>query len=308
VALDLLMINFRYHIVSLVAVFLALAIGVIAGTTVINHEIVKGLEASDRTLRNALSTQQDANDALKNELALWQSFGTGITPLFVKERLKGKKIVLLIASGANGGMVGDIEDTLRDAGASRAGSITFSTKWALADDPTKQQLGLALGSASTSDPADLERHAAQRLSQRLAVSGNPSQKGDILKTLTDDGFISLNDQSGGEFPPAGALIVWLSSGNTNPSPPDAQFAVPFLKGLAGTAPIAVGEPLGAADSLTDQIKADAGLLRSIATVDHADTTPGLISLIAGLRDVAAGLPAPHYGVRRGNSGVAPIAP
>jgi len=302
------MINFRYHIVSLVAVFLALAIGVIAGTTVINHEIVKGLEASDRTLRNALSTQQDANDALKNELSLWESFGTAISPSFVKGKLSGKKIILLIAAGTNGGLVGDVEDALRQAGASRAGSITFSTKWALGDDATKQQLGLALGTASSSDPADLERRAAQRLTQRLAVSADPGAKGDILKTLVDDGFISLNDQSGGQFPPAGSLMVWLSSGNADPSPPDGQFTLPFLKGLAGTEAMAVGEPFGAADSITDQIKADATLLHSVATVDHVDTIPGLISLIAGLRDVAAGLVAPHYGVRRGNSGVAPVAP
>jgi hypothetical protein len=308
VAFDLLMINFRYHIVSLVAVFLALAIGVIAGTTVINHEIVKGLEASDRTLRRSLSTQQDANDALQAELSLWESFGTAITPSFIKDRLHGKRLVLLIANGVSGKMVGDVEDKIRDAGGSRAGTITFSDRWTLADDATKQQLALALGAGSTSDPADLERQAAQRLSQRLAVTGNPDADGDLLKTLNDDGFISVKDQTGGQFPPSEAILVWLSSGNPDPSPPDAQFTLPLLRGLAGTTPIATGEPLGAAVSLSDQIKDDAALSRSVATVDHVDTIPGLISLIAGLRDVSGGLPAPHYGVRRGSSGVAPIAP
>ena len=302
------MINFRYHVVSLVAVFLALAIGVIAGTTVINHEVVKGLEASDRTLRNRLSTQQDENDALKNELSLWKSFGTGITPSFVKDRLKGKKVVLLIANGVSGSIVGDVEDTLRAAGASRAGTITFSAKWALTDDPTKQQLGLAVGAGSTSDPAALERQAAQRLAQRLAVAGNPGEKGDLINSLKEDGFITIDDPTGGEFPPAGSLIVWLSSGSNDPSPPDAQFTLPLLRGLAGTAPIAVGEPLGAAVSLSDAIKDDAALSRSIATADHVDQIPGWISLVAGLHDVAAGLQAPHYGVRRGDSGVAPVAP
>ena len=68
------MLNLRYHIVSLVAVFLALGIGVIVGVTVINHGIVDqlqkrldGVEASDRKTRSD-------NDRLSNQLRTWDRF------------------------------------------------------------------------------------------------------------------------------------------------------------------------------------------------------------------------------------------
>ena len=69
--------------------------------------------------------------------------------------------------------------------------------------------------------------------------------------------------------------------------------------------IAVGEPMASADSLSDQIHGDAALNRTVATVDHVDTIPGVAALIAGLHDVATGLPAPHYGTRRGTTAIAP---
>jgi copper transport outer membrane protein MctB len=305
VALDLLMINLRYHIVSLVAVFLALSIGVIAGTTVLNDQVVKGLKASDRTLKNTLNTQQDAIDGLQRELSLWEAFGASIEPGLVDGRLRGKKVVVLTANGVDGKLVGDIQDEIVRAGGSRVGSITFTNRWMLADDSVRRQLAIAIGASATDDASDLEKQAAQRLAQRFAVPGNPAAQGDLLQTLQKDGFLTVSDQTGGSFPPSGALLLWLSSGSVDPQPPDAQFTIPLLRGLAGVTPIAVGEPLASADSLTDQIRGDATLLQTVATIDHADTIPGRIALIAALRQIAAGGPAPHYGVRRGTSGIAP---
>jgi len=99
------MINLRYHIVSLVAVFLALAIGVIAGTTVINDQVVKGLERSDKTLRDSLKTQQNANSTLKSELNLWETWGGSVAKQIEKDELKGKTVVLLLSNGVDGKIV-----------------------------------------------------------------------------------------------------------------------------------------------------------------------------------------------------------
>jgi len=299
------MINLRYHIVSLVAVFLALSIGVIAGTTVLNDQVVKGLKASDKTLRDTLTTQQDAIDGLQREISLWEGFGTSIEAGLVKDRLRNKKVVLLAANGVDGKLIGDVADEIVRAGGSRMGTITFTDRWMLADDTIRRQLALAIGASSSEDASELEKKAAQRLAQRFAVPGDPAAKGDLLQVLQKEGFLSVSDQTGGVFPPSGSLMLWLSSGTADPLPPDAQFTLPLLKGLSGVSPIAVGEPLAAADSLTDQIRGDAELIQTVATVDHVDTIPGRIALISGLHQIASGLPAPHYGVRRGTSGIAP---
>ena len=55
------MINFRFHLVSLVAVFLALTVGIVVGATIVNQAIVDGLNHRiDRVEKNA-DTQRAAN-------------------------------------------------------------------------------------------------------------------------------------------------------------------------------------------------------------------------------------------------------
>ena len=62
------MINFRYHLVSLVAVFLALAIGIVAGSTVIKESILDQTQQNlDRAEKN-LKDLENTNAALRSEL------------------------------------------------------------------------------------------------------------------------------------------------------------------------------------------------------------------------------------------------
>ncbi len=299
------MINLRYHIVSLVAVFLALAIGVIAGTTVINDQVVKELERSDKALRTALATQQDANTALKSQLGLFNTWGETIVKGLEKDQLRAHNVVLILSNGVDAKIVSNVQDALTEAGATRAGSITFSNRWNLADAVTRQQLGSILGLGSAATTADVETKGVQRIATRLDTPSDPSTPGDLLQALTQSGFIQVTNSGGGAFPPAGSLLIWLSSGSRSPSPADAEVSLPLLRALVGRMPLAVGEPLNSPDSLSDQIHGDAALSRAVATVDHVDTILGVAALVLGLHDVAAGLPAPHYGRRAGATAVAP---
>ena len=47
------MISFRYHLVSIIAVFLALALGIVVGTTALNGPITKDLLERFRKLTRA---------------------------------------------------------------------------------------------------------------------------------------------------------------------------------------------------------------------------------------------------------------
>ena len=63
--------------------------------------------------------------------------------------------------------------------------------------------------------------------------------------------------------------------------------------------------MGRTDGQERNLPVVAATLSTVATVDHVDTIPGVAALIAGLHDVATGLPAPHYGTRRGTTAIAP---
>ena len=59
------MINFRFHIVSLVAVFLALALGIVIGSTVIDRAIVDNLNDRLDTIKRESSETDKRNDELE---------------------------------------------------------------------------------------------------------------------------------------------------------------------------------------------------------------------------------------------------
>ena len=62
------MISFRYHLVSLVAIFLALAIGITAGSTVIKESVVDNLRANVDSVNKRLNEVEKRDKDLTAEV------------------------------------------------------------------------------------------------------------------------------------------------------------------------------------------------------------------------------------------------
>lgn len=62
------MINLRFHIVSLVAVFLALALGIVTGSTLLDRVTVQQLESTQTQIERKIQLKSTENDALRREL------------------------------------------------------------------------------------------------------------------------------------------------------------------------------------------------------------------------------------------------
>ena len=62
------MINFRFHLVSLVAVFLALALGVVMGSTVIDRAIVDRLSSQIDSVKKRADAERADNRALRDQV------------------------------------------------------------------------------------------------------------------------------------------------------------------------------------------------------------------------------------------------
>ena len=60
------MINFRYHLISIVAVFLALGIGIVMGSTVIDRAIVDGLQNRIDTAEKNSIERKVENERLRD--------------------------------------------------------------------------------------------------------------------------------------------------------------------------------------------------------------------------------------------------
>jgi hypothetical protein len=118
-------INFRYHLVSLTAVFLALTIGLILGTAALNGPAMEALEATSQSLRDSNNAMRDEIAALEEELKDDQSFASEIAPSYLDGRLTGQNILVVAMPGAESDVVDDVEEMLGYAGATSAGRVSL---------------------------------------------------------------------------------------------------------------------------------------------------------------------------------------
>ena len=115
------MINFRYHVVSIIGIFIALAVGVVLGAGPLQSRIQAGVSSSATTAAAdpLLSAQADAEAAGLKALASSTLTGS----------LSSAKVALVVLPGASDDDVTAIRSTLTDAGASVVGRVTLTDNW-----------------------------------------------------------------------------------------------------------------------------------------------------------------------------------
>ena len=87
------MIDFRYHLVSIVAVFLALAIGIVLGSTELQGSTLDALRTASNSLRSQLSAVSAQRDGLVQQASANDAFLQTAEPKLLSGMLTGKRIV-----------------------------------------------------------------------------------------------------------------------------------------------------------------------------------------------------------------------
>jgi hypothetical protein len=119
------LINFRYHLISLTAVFLALTVGLILGTAALNGPAMQVFEANSQSLRDSNNALRDEIAALEDELRDDQSFASEIAPSYLEGRLAGHAVLIVAMPGAETDVVDGVEEMLGLAGAASAGRVSI---------------------------------------------------------------------------------------------------------------------------------------------------------------------------------------
>jgi hypothetical protein len=314
-------ISLRYHIVSLVAVFLALALGIVVGSTVLQEGTVSVLRATSERVRSESERNSRENVALKQEQARLQSFGAAVLPELVQGRLKGRSVVLVDTDKVDSGMRGAVRKVLEDAGAQVDGQITFSDdRLALAADAERTALGRLLAvDAGAPDVlrGELIRRLANRLATPAAIPQEDSQRAsDMLTGLQDADFLadlklSRPLAAGTDpFPRQGSIFVLLgpAAAATTALAPNA-FLVPLADQVSTQTggPVA-GAPAAAVPKETSWILAlrdNRAVSRRVSGIDSVDTVHGQLALVEALQGSLQQLPAGQYGTKDGASGLLP---
>jgi hypothetical protein len=111
----------RYHAVSLIAVFLALAIGILIGAEFGGDTLNSTRKNLESSLTGNLHDAQDRAEQLSTELGRAHEFDDRVFPVLVHNQLRGKRIGIVALGELPGDVSGSIEDALGPAGAHLVG-------------------------------------------------------------------------------------------------------------------------------------------------------------------------------------------
>ena len=111
----------RYHATSLIAVFLALAVGILIGAEFGGDALTSTRKNLEASLVNNLQDARSKTDELSGQLGRSNEFADRVYPVLTRERLEGKRIGLLALGGLPSGDTAAVEEALGPTGAKLVG-------------------------------------------------------------------------------------------------------------------------------------------------------------------------------------------
>jgi hypothetical protein len=295
------MISFRFHVVSLTAVFLAIAIGVIVGTTYVDRAVVENLENRIDTVSGNLDERRAQIDELEEALGDLRSYAGASAEFAVTDRLPDVPVVLLAARGVDEGHAQQLATLLRRAGARTPGIIWLEESWDLSDEDERSRLAGALGTDADRSAASLAREGLTAVVDALVTPADAEVQlapgAALLEAVAAAGFLSLDDLGDSAVPLAamagsGARVLVLTGtegadGIRDLIPDLAGAAVDAgLPTVVAHAYVAREDGPGRGEVVWSELGED--LRERIVVVDAADLPEGRVAAVLGVAEAAAG--------------------
>ena len=317
------MIDFRYHLVSLIAVFLAVALGIVIGTTQLNGPVLSNLEGQVSALQEDKRQLEDETQQLQTTLDDASAFDEAVGPTLVENTLTGESVLLVVADpDLDAEVVEGVTALLGSAGATVTGTIRLTDSYAdPASDGTVESYLTGAGVPTTvTRPVteDVGELTASVLAQVLMVPGDGKPDAGIPPSTTDSntvlaGLAELDvlSQDTSSVSPANLAVV-LTAG-TVAGGEDADARTTDLVQLAtaldaeGSGVVVAGDLASAGDGgLVEAVRSDRSAAAAVSTVDTVDTPAGRISTVLAVAAERRGTSG-EYGVGEDTQPVPPPA-
>ena len=277
------MFDFRYHLVSLTAVFLALVIGILVGIGISGRGFVdqaerKRLNGDIADLRSQLEFEKTRSGELQRRERADRDVIGAAYPVLVQARLKEKRVAVLFVGSADQALGFSVGQAVRDAG----GQVSRSRALRVPIDAAAVEKRLAAVPALAGYVGDAQLPNLGRDLGRELVQGRETPLWDALSGLL------VEEQSGAPLLPADGVVVLRTAAPQQG--PTAVFLAGLYAGLATAGVPAVGVEGAESDPSAVPVFARARL----STVDGIETPPGRLALVLLL---AGGEPG-NYGVEQ----------
>ena len=328
------MISLRHHALSLAAVFLSLALGVVLGSGSFSKNLLSGLRDEKRDMHAQISGLDDQKNSLNEKLSAADNFDDHMAPRILHDALAGKSVMVFRTPDAQDDDVSAVSKFIGEAGGAVTGTVMLTQEFVNANSaaklqsvvnssilPAGQQLNTKLvdPGAQAGDllgivlmvrpelppvrpdappPPTAEAHAEAH------AEVQEQQRDTVLAALRDTGFLTY--QPAEHMAPATVALV--VTGGALPQDAGNQ-GVSVARFAAALAPHGAGALMAGRDGCANGAaavavaRADAALSSAISTVDDVDSAPGRITAVLGLRDLINGGHVGQYGTGHGAASV-----
>lgn len=325
------MIDFRYHVVSIIAVFLALTVGLVLGATIVNQDAVHNLQGSINSANNQINTLKQNNRTLTGANGQLQNYIDATKNNLVQGALEPYTVVVVRIDGSDDGLDNTTLALLKQANPTIASDITVNKTFA--DGSSTEQLAQLVSAytptaqpvAGTGTTAAMNL-LAEALTAQVNVNATqpagpatnttpatmtPEWASKTLAAFQQNGVIKVN-QAPSATPvnrPNAALIA-------APTGPNAATANAAYVALAealhtdGTRPVIAGPSAAAGpDGLITAVLKGAAA-KTVSTVDDMDQSTGQVAVVFALYQASAdpSAAAGHYGTVGTTDGLLPKLP
>jgi hypothetical protein len=289
--------DFRYHALSLAAVLLALAVGVVIGVAIGDADLVSSAKSGIvHDLKEEVSGAQQHAGKLSAELSSEQAFANDLYPIAVHGRLSGQSVGLVFLGGSSNRVNALVRDAVTQAGGNLAtvvavrepldlsgiGRAAEGTRYAaLAPAPASPSAGgggegAPQGAPVTEASSQLVERFAAIVAKQL-VSGGQHVDRELISRVRGRLLTAFDGQLGRL---QGLVVV-----RTDPvgqTPEQAKASSAFESGFVGGAAM-VGTPVvGVELSSSERSQVPWYQGKGISSVDDVDRTAGQAALIYAL--------------------------
>jgi hypothetical protein len=323
-------IDFRYHLVSIVAVFLALAIGIVLGSTELQGPAYSFLDRTTAKLQNELDQATSQRDAAQQQNTQDDLYAQAVEPVVLRDLLPGQRLLIVTEPGAQSSVVSGITTAASDAGASVTGQINlapkfFDTSGTTQDSLNQTTLDVAQTANITLDTsATYQQQAAQVIASEILTKSTTSSSsgssgsqsagadqsanaGTMLQAYAASQFLSITGQPA--MPATLAIVVTPQNAPSDGSADQLdQVLIPLVQELAAksAATVVVGSSSGSGAGSPIAVLRSNSVSNQVSTVDDADLVSGQTVAIQALAAWLATGKAGSYGFAA--NGAAAVAP
>jgi hypothetical protein len=282
------MISFRFHLVSITAVFLAIALGVVIGSTFVDRAIVDGLEERIDTVSGNLDARREEIADLEEELASFEQYTEATQSFAVSGRLDGDALLVVAPRGVPEDAVRSLVELAGTAGATAPGVLWVEPRWTLDDDGAPAELAELADLDEAGSDDELRAVAWEAALDELVAPATGTGEGDIAGT--GEGSAAEGTDEGG----AAEGTEGADTGSPSDGTASTSTSVPVDPAVAGNLDALIEGGFLSFESVSDSSSLDSLIARSpvVAVVTGPEAEPPLVELMQPLvaGAVEAGLP------------------